>query len=236
MTILLSMLSDPIWQIGEGIILLATPVLILALRSPDVHLSPRHQRLGTRITLLVCLSLFLVLSAGVMLFHGANAAAILTSEVPQPTSAAASSHGGSSPSSTSIPSPTPLPSPSPSPTSIPSLTPSPAQVLRTFCDAIDRHDTNRAWEQYAHTLQKERATPPPRLFRITIVHCSINEVSDSSATGFLLLKTIGPNGYTDDYERPFQFTLSVERGAWKITQIGRCLSDGCLDDTTSVVP
>jgi len=78
--------------------------------------------------------------------------------------------------------------------------------------------------------------PPPPSTRITIVHCRVDQVSDISATGFLLLKTIGPYGYSDDYERPFQFTLSVEVGAWKITQIARCLADGCLDDTASVVP
>ncbi len=73
MNVILESLGDPIWQIGGGIIILATLVLILVLRSPDMHLSPRHQWLLTRITLLVCLSLFLALSAGVVLFHGANA-------------------------------------------------------------------------------------------------------------------------------------------------------------------
>ncbi len=33
---LLATLSDPIWQIGVGIILLAALVLILTLRSPEV--------------------------------------------------------------------------------------------------------------------------------------------------------------------------------------------------------
>jgi len=74
MNVILESLGDPIWQIGGGIMLLAALVLILALRSPDMHLSPRHQWLWTRITGLMCLSLFLVLSAGVVLFHGANAA------------------------------------------------------------------------------------------------------------------------------------------------------------------
>ena len=115
------------------------------------------------------------------------------------------------------------------------LTPGPSQVLTTFCDAIDRHDLTTAWGRYAQVLQKERAVPPPPSTRITIVHCRVDQVSDTSATGFLLLKTIGPYGYSDDYERPFQFTLSVEAGAWKITQIARCLADGCLDDTASVV-
>ncbi len=84
--------------------------------------------------------------------------------------------------------------------------------------------------------RKERIDPPPPSMRITIVHCRVDQVSDTSATGFLLLKTIGPHGYTDAYERPFQFTLSVEDEAWKmITQIARCLSDDCLDDIPSVV-
>ena len=216
--------------------MLAVLVLILALRSPEMHLSPRHQWFLTRFMLLGGLSLFLVLSVGVALFHGANAAPTAVPAVTQPSSATASSHGGLSPQPPSPPSPTPLPSPSPSPTPFPRLVPSPSQVLTTFCDAIDRHDLKTAWGQYAKALQKKRVVPPPFLFRITIVHCSVDQVSDSSATGNLLLKTIGPNGYADDYERPFQFTLSVERGAWKITQIGRCFSDGCLDDTTHVVP
>src|SRR5258707_3900847 len=232
MNILLNTLSDPIWQIGGGIMLLAALVLILALRSPEVHLAPWHQWLWTRITGLMCLSLFMVLSAGVVLFHGANAALIGAPAGSQPSSATASPHGGSSPQPTSTASSIP----SPSPTALPSLTPSPAQVLTTFCDAINRQDLNTAWAQYAKALQRERADPPPFLVRITIVHCRVDQVSDTSATGYLFLKTIGPNGYMDDYERDFQFTLSVGNGAWKITQIARCLADGCLDDTTSVVP
>ena len=232
MNILLNTLSDPIWQIGGGIMLLAALVLILALRSPEVHLSPWHQWLWTRITGLMCLSLFLVLSAGVVLFHGANAAPTVGPEGSQPSSATASPHGGSLPQ----PSSTASLIPSPSPTVFPSLAPSPAQVLTTFCDAINQQDLNTAWAQYAKALQRERADPPPFLVRITIVHCRVDQVSDTSATGYLLLKTIGPNGYRDDYERDFQFTLSVENGAWKIAQIARCLSDGCLPNTTSVVP
>ena len=234
MYVIVESLGDPIWQIGGEIIMLAVLVLILALRSPEVHLSPRHQWFWTRFMGLVGLSLFLVLSAGVVLFHGAHAAPTVGPAVTQPSSAAASPHGGLLPTSTSIPLPTPLPSPSPTP--FPRVTPGPSQVLTTFCDAIDRHDLNTAWGQYAQALQKERATPPPFLVRITIVHCRVDQVSDTSATGFLLLKTIGPNGYTDDYERDFQFTLSVEDGAWKIAQIARCLTDGCLPDTTSIMP
>jgi len=90
----------------------------------------------------------------------------------------------------------------PSPTPIPRLTLSPAQVLTTFCDAIDQQDLGTAWAQYTKALQKGRAEPPPFLVRITIVHCRVDDVSDTSATGYLLLKTIGPTGYADDYDRP----------------------------------
>jgi hypothetical protein len=223
---LLATLGDPVWQIGGGIILLAALVLILALRSPDVHLAPQHQWFLTRLILLLCLSCFLVLSAGVLFFHGANAASTAAPLVTQPSSATASPHGGLSP--------TPLPSPSPTP--FPALVPSPAQVLTTFYDAINQQDLNTAWEQYAKALQQKRATPPPFQVRITIVHCQLEQVSDTSATGYLFLKTVGPNGYTDDVERLFQFTLSVEVNAWKIAQTAPCLADGCLDDTGSLVP
>src|SRR5207302_7918325 len=98
MNVIVESLGDPIWQIGGGIIILAVLVLILAQRSPEVHLSPRHQWLWTRLTLLVCLSLFLVLSAGVVLFHGVHAAPTVGPEGSQSSSATASPHGGLSPS------------------------------------------------------------------------------------------------------------------------------------------
>src|SRR5712691_1177863 len=146
MSVFLATLGDPIWQIGGGILLLLALVLLLALRSPEMHLSPWHQWLWTRIMLLVCFSLFLVLSAGVVLFHGATAASSVGPTGSQPASATASPHGGLSPSPTSIPSPTLLPSPSP--TLFPQLTPGPGQVLTTFCDAITQRDLNTAWAQY----------------------------------------------------------------------------------------
>ena len=223
---LLATLGDPIWQIGGGIILLLALVLILALRSSDVHLAPQHQWFLTRLILLLCLSCFLVLSAGVLLFHGADAASTAAPTATQPTSATAAPHSGLSP--------TPVPSPSPSP--FPALIPSPAQVLTTFCNAINQQDLNMAWGQYTKALQQKRATPPTYQVRITIVHCQLEQVSDTSATGYLFLKTVGPNGYADDIERLFQFTLSVEESAWKIAQTARCLADGCLDDTRSLVP
>src|SRR5260370_21300147 len=103
MNVIAQSLGDPIWQIGGGIILLAALVLLLALRSPEIHLSPWHQWLWTRILLLVCFSLFLVLSAGVVLFHGANAASTARRAGAQPSSATASPHGDPPPYPTALP-------------------------------------------------------------------------------------------------------------------------------------
>ncbi len=226
MQVIMESLGDPIWQIGVGSIALIALVLILVLRSPDVRLTPWQHWFLPRIIALVCLSLFLVLSTGVVFSHGADAT---------PTSVHATrSHPSVTATPPVIPSPTSVPTPTPSP--FPHLSPTPAQVLTTFCNAIDQHDLNGAWEQYATRLQKERTEPPPPHGWFKIVECSIGEVSDTSATGLLQLQTIEPGGYADGVERPFQFTLSVEDGAWKITQIARCFSDGCLDITPTIVP
>src|SRR5258708_35508035 len=128
MNISLATLSDPIWQIGGGIILLAALVLMFALRSPEIHLSPWHQWLWTRIILLVCFSLFLVFSAGLVLFHAANAASTVMPAGSQPSSAAAPPHGRSSPSPTAIASPTPLPP----------LPPGPSQRLTLCSEPINQ--------------------------------------------------------------------------------------------------
>ncbi len=185
MNVILESLGDPIWQIGGGIILLAALVLILVLRSPEVHLAPRHQWFLTRLTGLLCLSFFLVLSAGVLLFHGANAASTTAPAVTRPSSATASPHGGLSH--------TPVPSPSPTP--FPSLTPSPAQVLTTFCDAINQQDLNTAWGQYAKALQRERTALPAPSTRITIVHCRVDQVSDGlKQPGSCCLRPSDPTG------------------------------------------
>src|SRR5260221_3721147 len=138
MNVIVESLGDQIWQIGVEIIMLATLVLILALRSPEVHLAPRHQWLWTRLTLLVCLSLFLALSAGVVWFHGAQAAFTVGPEGSQSSSATASPHGGSFP----FPSPFPLPSPLPTPVSPPA--PSPPPGPPPFSDALHLTDREMA--------------------------------------------------------------------------------------------
>jgi hypothetical protein len=219
--IVLESLRDPIWQVGEGILALATLMLLFALRNPEVGVSVYRKRQGTRFLLGVGLTLFLLLSGGVVLSHRANTPPTRVSEAPL---------------SAWTPSLLPKPSPSPTPSPLPTLTPSTAQVLTTFCDAINRKDANTAWKQLSVTLQQERTAhgiPPGRM---TIVHCGVSDISDQSVSGILLLRTVDVLGSGDGYDRPFLFTLRVEDGAWKIAQIARCLSDGCLDETPLIVP
>ncbi|HEX6552738.1 MAG TPA: hypothetical protein VF026_08265 [Ktedonobacteraceae bacterium] len=129
---LLATLGDPIWQVLALVITLAALVLIVAVRTHDMHTSEQQKRRDTLIILRVWFATFLLMSGGA-LFHGAHAASTVVPEATQPSSATASSHGGSLSST---------PSPSPSPTPFPRLVPSPAQVLTTFCGAINQHDLN----------------------------------------------------------------------------------------------
>lgn len=113
--------------------------------------------------------LTLVLSAGVVLFHAADAA---------PTSVNGSPSTPPLTSSPPVrPSMTPLRTPSQMP--FPQLSSTPDQVLKTFCDVINRTDLNVAREQYAKRLQKERTGPPPLHDWIKMVHGSIGDVSDT---------------------------------------------------------
>ena len=44
MNILLNMIGDPIWQVCVVIIAFATPVLIVAVRTRDIHASQQRKR------------------------------------------------------------------------------------------------------------------------------------------------------------------------------------------------
>jgi len=122
------------------------------------------------------------------------------------------------------------------------LTPSTVQVLTTWCAAINRQDTATVWQQYSKALQhqltanKAQTQTQYQRYQRKIVHCTVNDLNEQSAVGYLLLKTLDGNGNGDDMERPYQLKLRVENGAWKITMLSYCISDGCLDVTPSIVP
>src|SRR6266702_6972636 len=143
MKILLNTLGDPIWQVLALVITLAAPVLIVAVRTRDVHATVQKRR-DTLTILRVWLATFLLMSGVALALHLPDAA--------QPRT------------SSTAPSPVPTMAPPPSPTSTPTsiLTPTPTprlahsitQVLTTFCDAITTQNYQTAWNQYARSLQQ----------------------------------------------------------------------------------
>src|SRR5207302_10304953 len=143
MNILLNMLGDPIWQVLALVITLAAPVLIVAVRTRNVHASAQQKRRGTLIILRVWLAAFLLMSGVAVALHLPDAAAQRTSSTAPPP----------------VPTQSPIPSLTSTLASIPTPTPTPrlaysmTQVLTTFCDAITTRDYQTAWNQYARSLQ-----------------------------------------------------------------------------------
>src|SRR6266699_5071948 len=128
MNILLNTLGDPIWQVLALVITLAASVLIVVVRTRDVHATAQQKRRDTLTMLWVWLATFLLMSGVVVALHLPDAA-------PQRMSSTAPSP---------VPTSSPTPSPTSTPTSIPTPTPrlahSITQVLTTFCDAITTQD------------------------------------------------------------------------------------------------
>ena len=109
MNILLNTLGDPTWQVLALVITLAAPVLIVAVRTRDMHASEQQKRRDTLIMLWVWLATFLLMSGVVVALHLSNAAPQRTSSTapsPVPTMALPLSPA-STPTSISTPTPTP---------------------------------------------------------------------------------------------------------------------------------
>ncbi len=195
---------------GIGIIALAALMLTLALRSSEVHLSTPHKQRGTLLVLVSSLCCVLILSGSILWSHASQA-----SSRPAGTPEVLLSRPSP------LPTPSPQPRPTPSPTPFPVLTPSTAQVLTTWCAAINRQDTMTTWQQYSPQMQQlllaNQAQTAQAQYQRKIVHCTANDLNERSAVGDLMLTTINGNGNGDGMERPYQLTLSVENHAWKIT-------------------
>jgi hypothetical protein len=216
----------PLWLTGAGVLLLVALVLIMAVRNAESHLSAFQRRRGTQIILIIGMVCVLLWSGGAALVHGAQTP---TEATPDVQAALASPQL----------SPTPSPHPSPTPTPIPQLTPSPDQVLSTYCDAITNHDSAIAWKLYSQQAQQQllaNKTQTSAKNQWKFVQCRINTVSAQSAQGYLSIKMVDGNGAGDDFERIFQFTLTVEQHAWKIAKMAYCNIDACQDVMHLVIP
>ena len=69
MNILLNTLGDPIWQVLALVITLAAPVLIVAVRTRNVHASAQKKRRDTLIILRVWLATLLLMSGVAVALH-----------------------------------------------------------------------------------------------------------------------------------------------------------------------
>jgi hypothetical protein len=221
MNILLNTLGDPIWQVLALVITLAAPVLIVAVRTRNVHASAQQKRRGTLIILRVWLAAFLLMSGVAVALHLPNGA-------PQRTSSAAP---------TSVPTMAPPSSPTSTPTSVPTSTPTPrlarsmTQVLTTFCDAITTQDYQTAWNQYARSLQQTHPQAATFAAWRKFTRCTIPDQSDDPSALTVLTLTF-VHGYTDRFGRSgdvdYRFTMGVEDVAWKMTGVCDILSEGCF--------
>ena len=221
MNILLNTLGDPTWQVLALVITLAVPVLIVVVRTRDMHASEQQKRRDTLIMLWVWLATFLLMSGVLVALHLPDAA-------PQRTS-------GTAPSP--IPTMAPPPSSASTPTSIPTPTATPrlahsiTQVLTTFCDAITTRDYQIAWNLYARALQHTHPQPETFAAWRTLTNCTMPDQSGDPSALTILTLTFA-TGYTDRFGRggdvDYRFTMGVEDQAWKITGVCDIMSEGCF--------
>jgi hypothetical protein len=221
MNILLNTLDDPIWQVLALVITLATPVLIVAVRTRDVHASEQQKRQDTLTILWGWLATFLLMSGVAVALHLPDAA-------PQRTGSTAPSPV---PTLSATPSPTSTPTSLPTPTPTPRLDRSITQVLTTFCDAITAQDYQTAWNQYASSLQHTHPQPETFAAWRKFTRCSIPDQSGDPSALTVLTLTFA-HGYSDRFGRSgdvdYRFTMGVQDKTWKITGICDILAEGCF--------
>jgi hypothetical protein len=219
MNIFLNTLGDPIWQVLALVITLAALVLIVAVRTHDMHASGQQKRRDTRAILRVWLATFLLMSGVALALH-------LPDNAPQRTSSTAP-----------VPTPSATPAPASTPTSIPTPTPTPqlahsiTQILTTFCDAITSQDYQTAWNQYARSLQHTHPQPETFAAWRKFTRCTIPDQSGDPSALTVLTLTFA-NGYTDRFRRSgdvdYRLTMGVQDKVWKITGVCDILSEGCF--------
>ena len=221
MNILLNTLGDPTWQVLALVITLAAPVLIVVVRTRDVHATAQQKRRETLIMLWVWLATFLLMSGVLVALH-------LPDTAQQSTS-------GTAPSP--VPTMAPPPSSASTPTSIPTPTATPrlahsiTQVLTTFCDAITTRDYQTAWNLYARALQHTHPQPETFAAWRTLTNCTMPDQSGDPSALTILTLTFA-TGYTDRFGRggdvDYLFTMGVEDQAWKITGVCDIMLEGCF--------
>jgi hypothetical protein len=223
MNLLLETLSDAIWQALTIALVLAALLMLMVVRTRDAHLSAARKRLESRLVLVVCLVVFVLMSDGEILFHSQQALP------PQVSSRAATTIPTTVPQAS--PTFTSVPSPSPTPTATPRLARSITAVLTTFCNAITHRDYQTAWLQYARSLQRTHPEAQVIAAWERYTHCSMPEQSGDPAAWTILTLTLVP-GSTDRFGRSgdidYRFTMSDQDNVWTISGVCTIMSEGCF--------
>jgi len=220
-------LFDPVFLIGGGSIVFGTLMLMLVMRSPELHVTPRQRQRATYIALAVGLCALVVVGGYVEDLHATASSSVQkTSSAPITPPLALTSEA----------SPTALASPYTTPTPLPTLTVPAIAELNMLCGAINRHDTAAIMQQYTPTLQHTVLTNRARLAsqrgaQLRFIHCRVADSATQLPAGIVMMQTEDGNGYADGYERPYQFLMKRLQGVWKVASISYCLSDGCIDIT-----
>jgi hypothetical protein len=223
MTILLETLGDPIWQALAMALVLVTLLMLMVVRTRDVQLSAARKRLESRVVIVVCLVVFVFMSAGDILLHTQQDSS------PQAASRAATTRPTIVPQAS--PTLTRVPSPGPTPTATPRLARSITAVLTIFCDALTHRDYQTAWLQYTRSLQRTHPEAQTIAVWERYTRCSMPEQSGDPAAWTILTLTLAP-GHTDRFGRSgdidYRFTMSDQDNVWTIGGVCTIMSEGCF--------
>lgn len=199
--------SAPIWLIGAPVVVLATIVVLLLMRT-QVNTHPEAVARGTRLVL-ICGAL------GVLLLSGWTGWQAL-SQQRRTVSASSSLAESRLPAE-----PTSAPTPTPSPRVSGTIT----QAVTTFCQAISTRDYQRAWGMYAVGLQQRHPRTAVVAAWSRYQQCSIPDQGGDPDAMTILTLTVAP-GMTDQFGRTGatneRLTMEVQAQAWKITGSARC--------------
>lgn len=226
MNILVESVSDPIWLVGGGSIVLASLMLLLIVRSRDVRLADIQRQRATRIVMGIGLAAVLCLGGGVLLVHIPRASSPGTSHRELASSRDEASTLTPSVEASPAVTPSPLPTPSPTPRFARSIT----QVVTTFCDALTSRDYPTAWQEYSRQLQQVHPQAETFAAWRKFAHCSLPDQSADPSDWTILTLTL-VDGQTDHGrigEVDYQATMTAQNQAWKIASVCQIMSEGCF--------
>src|SRR5713101_5670596 len=192
-------LFDPVFLIGGGSIVFGTLMLMLVMRSPELHFTPRQRQRATYIALAVGLCALVVVGGYVEDLHATAFASPYATPTPLPT--------------LTVP-------------AIAVLNTLCGAINRHDTAAIMQQYTPTL--QHTVLTNRARLASQKGA-QLRFIHCRVADMATQLPAGILMMQTEDGNSYADGYERPYQFLMERLQGVWKVASINYCLSDGCID-------